>query len=356
MINIFKTGNEIRHSPDDVFLHFTGNIFGIGCSAFSENAINKIHELKQRDTQKGFILLFSSIEQIKLYKFPLLENNKLYSLLNQYFPGNLTTILSTDDDSFAHIWQNQKVALRIPKSNILREFITKIGHPIVSTSINISGNPYCTDVSVLHKQFSDWFDYGLYDENEPADQPIPSTLIDIFDNENKDLQIKCLREGSIPFSEIKESFQKPLIQFVCIGNICRSPIAEYYANKRLVEENIAFRVESCGLIENRKLISTDAKTVLKKNGIDSAQRVSIQVDEGIVRRSSLLLCMSKDVKKHLLERFPDAKNKIFTFAEYTGHENEIEDPYGMDFSYFETAFEQIKDYTEDLLKILKGLI
>ena len=77
MIKIFKTEKEIDEKPDDVFLHFTGNIFGIGCSAFSQNAIDKIIKLKHRDENKGFILLFSSMEQLKKYKFP--------GLLVQYF-------------------------------------------------------------------------------------------------------------------------------------------------------------------------------------------------------------------------------------------------------------------------------
>ena len=291
MIKIFKSAKEIDFKANDVFLHFTGNIFGIGCSAFSENAINRILELKNRDAHKGFILLFSSLEQLKRYKFPQLERSRIYSLLNQYIPENLTTILYTEDTCFEKIWLNQKVALRIPKSRVLRDFIDKIGHPIVSTSINVSGQTFCTDINSLHQDFSDWFDYGLYNENEKSDLPLPSTLLDIIEPSENEVQIKCLREGSIPFSEIKESFQKPLIQFVCVGNICRSPIAEQYATARFHEESLPFRAASCGLIENRKMISDGSKAVMKKNNINPIPRVSIQIDEGILRSSFLLLCM-----------------------------------------------------------------
>ena len=354
LIKIYKTPAEIPFNPTDVFLHFTGNIFGIGCSAFNEFAINKILDLKQRDANRGFILLFSSMEQIKQYDFKEFKIHKIYSLLNQYLPGNLTTIFKTEDIRFKNIWQNQKVAIRIPTSKVLRDFIEQIGHPIVSSSINVSGLSFCSDINILHRQFSDWFDYGLHDEDEKADLPLPSTILDVAKNESDEMQIKCLREGSIPFAEIKESFQNPLVQFVCVGNICRSPMAEQYANIRFKEENLPFRVASCGLIENRKMISEGSKAVMKKNDILPTQSVSIQVDENIVRRSFLLICMSKDIKKHLLARFAEAANKTFTFAEYTENLQEIDDPYGLDFSHFEKAFDLIKKYTDDLIVKLKN--
>ena len=370
MIKIYKSPKEIDFKPDDVFLHFTGNIFGIGCMAFSEKAKDRILRQKQRDENKGFILLFHSIDHLKSFAFPQLQNQKIFNLLNQYLPGNLTIILHTEQKCFEKVWQNNKCAVRIPKSKLLRDFIKQLGQPIVSTSINVSGNPFCTDLKILLKEFSEWFDYGLYDEREEADQPLPSTLLDIVEVMKKEspstpsksqalmggimeLQIKCLREGSIPFSEIKSSFNKPLIQFVCIGNICRSPMAEYYAAKRFEEEKLPYRVSSCGLIEFRKLISDNSKAVLNKNGIGAVQRFSVPVDDTIVRSSFLLLCMSKDVKRHLVDKFPEAKNKIFTFAEYTGNVHEIDDPYGLDYVHFEKAFELIKKYTEDLINELR---
>ena len=200
MIKIYKNPNEFDFKETDVFLHFTGNIFGIGCSAFNEDAINKILQLKHRDANKGFITLFSSLNQAEKHVLPQLKNIKVSSLLNHFYPGNLTAILETEDNRFEKVWLNNKIGIRIPTSKVLRDFIDKIAHPIVSTSINVSGNPFCTDLNVLHKEFSDWFDWGLYDEDEPAEQPLPSTVIDFA----SETEIKCLREGSIPFSTISE--------------------------------------------------------------------------------------------------------------------------------------------------------
>jgi len=204
MIKIYKNYDEIDFNSSEVFLHFTGNIFGIGCSAFDESAINRILELKHRDANKGFIVLFASLEQAMNHQLPQLSNSKIKALLEEFCTGNLTAILKTDDNRFKNVWLNNKIGIRIPTSKILRDFINKTGNPIVSTSINVSGNPFCTDLNVLHTEFADWFDWGLYDEDEPADKPQPSTVIDFVEGDS--IELKCLREGSIPFDLISSKF------------------------------------------------------------------------------------------------------------------------------------------------------
>ena len=204
MIKIYKNPHDVEYKESDVFLHFTGNIFGIGCSAFDSKAIDRIVELKHRDANKGFIVLFSSLEQAKEYGLPQLENLRIKVLLEEFYPGNLTAILQTEDRRFEKVWLNSKIGIRIPTSKILRDLIDKVGNPIVSTSINVSGNPFCTDLGVLQHEFSDWFNWGLYNETEPADQPLPSTVIDFVDGEK--IEVKCLREGSIPFEQVLKKF------------------------------------------------------------------------------------------------------------------------------------------------------
>ena len=353
MIKIFKTPKDIPYKDTDVFLHFTGNIFGIGCSAFNNEAINKILKLKQRNEKKGFIVLFSSLEQAKKYQIPQLKNRKIVSLLNQYLPGNLTTLLEIENRQFDAVSTNRKIAFRIPRTKVLRDFINRIGTPILSTSINIAGEPYCTDLNTLHEKYGNWFDYGLYNPNEPADEPKPSTILD-FDDSGKN--VKCLREGSIPCSEILESWTQPLIQFVCIGNICRSPLAEYYIRKKIEELQLPFNISSCGLCDEPRLISEHSKFILDTNKIPIGKRYSIKIDEIIVRKSLLLICMSKDIKKYVITKYPEAVEKTFTFAEYTNNKQDIDDPYGLEFEQFEKVWRQIKQYSEPLIETLQGLV
>jgi len=353
MIKLYQSPKDINYQKNDIFLHFTGNIFGIGCSAFDEQSIHKISNLKGRDIRKGNILLFSSFLQLNDYNIPFLKNKRVFALLNQYSPGNLTVVLPTEDPRFYTISVNRKIAIRIPQSKALRDFIEKIGSPIISTSVNSSGDAFCNDLNVLSTEFADWFDYGLYDPSEEHELPIHSTIIEFIKNADDMLTLECVRMGSIDFDELVTSWESPLIQFVCIGNVCRSPLAEIYVRDRIEKENLHFRVGSCGLLESGRTISEHSQTILNNLNLRHNRRQSIQINEDILQQSMVLLCMTEDIKHTLKHKYRNYARKIFSFAEYTTNFYDIEDPFDMDFQQYVHAFSLIQKYSDDLIDILK---
>ena len=50
-----------------VFLHYTGNMFGVGCSTFDEKAIKRINDLKKRTQKKGYIVLIPEVDWLERY-------------------------------------------------------------------------------------------------------------------------------------------------------------------------------------------------------------------------------------------------------------------------------------------------
>ncbi|MDD4157133.1 MAG: Sua5/YciO/YrdC/YwlC family protein [Candidatus Cloacimonetes bacterium] len=358
MIKNYDNLKRLSYKEEDVFLHFTGNVFGIGCSALNKNSISKISKLKNRTDNKGFIVLFASIKQAIEFGFDLLKDNfRINSLVNQYSPGNVTFILKSNNDIFNNISINNEIALRIPSSKFLRIFITKINQPIVSTSVNISGTPLINDIDIIKQKFNSWFDYSILSINEKKFDDSPSTIIRfIKPTIQQDYVLECLREGSILKEEIDNSWQQPVIQFVCVGNICRSPLAELYTKKRFKEENLIFKVESSGLIDNPTLISKHSQTILRQNDINAEHKYSRQISQKIIQRSTYILCMTRNIKDTLLNQFDNIENKVFTYAEFTNNSIDITDPYGLDFSAYQKSWDLIKKYTEDLIKILKGKI
>jgi len=353
MIRLHTSPIDITYHKGDIFLHFTGNIFGIGCSALDHEAVQKVNGFKDRDPSKGNILLFSSFSQICEYDIPLLKDKKVASLIKQYSPGNLTFILPVQDERLDHITKEGRIAARIPGSVSLRQFIQDIGSPIVSTSINVSGDPFENDLTTISTEYADWFDYGLYNPDEPQELPIPSTIIEFVYDIDSGIRIECTRLGSIDFNEILESWQKPLIQFVCFGNICRSPLAEIYARHLIETANLPYRTASCGFLDSVKPISEHSRTILENLGLPHNNRRSIHVTNAILRQSMVVLCMTADIKRLIRDEYPDFIHKIFTFAEYTQNLFDIPDPYNMDFEAYYRAFKLIKKYSEDLIEMLK---
>ena len=164
-------------------------MFGVGCSAFSSQGIEKILNFKKRDSNKGLIVLIADISDLE--KFEVKLNDTQYQIINELWPDNLTICLPAKD--IKNVSQDGLIAFRIPKDDFLKNFMREINSPIISTSINISGEPYCKSLDEVEKKFDNWFEIAFLPSKIEKKEIIPSTVIK-FISENK---ISILREGEV---------------------------------------------------------------------------------------------------------------------------------------------------------------
>ena len=336
-------------------LHHTGSMFGIGCLASDHTTIQRICKLKQREDSKGFILL---VPDIKWF-----EDNEirvpapLSALTKQYWPGNLTLVFECDLPQFQHVAVNGKVAFRVPNDDLLRIVIDLAGEPMVSTSINLSRLPAVEDYQRIVRQYRSWFDVAIHPavRNLPVDS-MHSTVVEYIAPDNqKPAELKCLREGSIPFYQIKKSFTTPQVTFVCTANICRSPMAEKLFNYIVQQRNLNVRADSCGLIEGGHMISTGSLQLLLNKGVLEAQsHISKQITPEIVSESWLMLTMEERQRDFIRNNEPHFKHKIFTLNEIVGESGDIEDPYGSEFATYQKTFEIIEDRVTRLVDLIEN--
>lgn len=330
-----------------VFLHHTGSMFGIGCSAFNPAAIGRINQLKQRDSGKGLIVLLANRLWLEKFKIPV--SKRLSRLLQQYWPGELTVILSDPKKIFKHVSVEGTVAFRVPSSAFLLDFIRQFNSPIISTSVNQKNEKPSVDLTEIRKNYNNWFDLEILPLRSTFSGFQPSTIIREM---NGDLHL--VREGKIEFSEIERSWQKPRILFVCTANICRSPMAHYYLQQKLADYDLDQEVRSAGFLQSNFRISQNSYETLLQNGIDASQHLSTQLSKDVVRRSWLILTMTANHKQNLIEHFPEAAEKTFTLSEFTGFQQDIDDPYGLDIFYYRQTFEKIKKRIDVLVDGLKN--
>ena len=195
----FLDSNSLEHST---ILHWTGSMWGIGCRLSSLETIARIETLKQRAEKQGFIALIPDINYLDQKQIPA----ALRPLMHQYWPGNLTFIFPYQDSKFETITNKGKVAFRVPSDPALRAFISLLGEPLISTSVNVSGLMPEENYDRIISKYGSWFDFALLPANKEIKSTTePSTIIEYIsaaDSGNND-EIKCLREGSIPFYEIK---------------------------------------------------------------------------------------------------------------------------------------------------------
>ncbi len=342
---------------DANILHWTGSMWGIGCRLSSFNAIERINKLKQRPEKQGFIVLIPDLSVLDAEKLPA----ALIPLMEQYWPGNLSLVFEYQDPQFAHISSGGKVAFRVPEDPLLRAFISELGEPLISTSVNVSGLLPEEELAKIEKNFASWFDLALLPNGKSSKAAKEhSTIVEyvrageVKSNSHQD-ELKCLREGSVPFYEVKKSFHLPVIMFVCTANICRSPIAEKLFREMIAREGLALASDSCGLIEGGHIISLNSMQLLLERGIMDAQsHVSKQVTPQMVSSSWLVLTMEERQRDWLRNANPNATNKIWTLNEIVGEEGDIKDPYGSDLDSYRKTFEIIENRLTQLMTKIKS--
>lgn len=356
-----KKLHKIVNSPgfkDGTILHYTGSMFGIGTRLGAYATIERINKLKNRTDKAGMIALAPDFEWFDNYDVHIPA--RLRPLLEQYFPGNLSVIWSVNNPITDHLAYKGKVAFRIPTDPLLRAMLKEMGEPIVSTSINRSGLPPENNLKNLKTIYEAWFDHGVIPHPRHLNpNPEPSTLVEyISSGEEGNLtgsdELKCLREGSIPFYEIKAAFSKPTIMFVCTGNICRSPIAEKLFNDFAIKQDLGYKADSCGLIEGGATISLSSMQLLMQRGILEAQdHISKKFTPQMLSSSRLVLTMEERQRDFLREREPEMAHKILTLNEIIGEEGDIKDPYGADLDTYKKTFSLIEDRLLRLIPLLK---
>ncbi len=122
-----------------ILLYPTDTIWGIGCDATNTKAVDKVFKLKSRHKQKSMIVLLDSAGKLSLYvdevpqiAYDLIENAASPITIVYNNAKNLSKKLIASDGS---------IAIRVVKDDYCLEVIKRLGHPIVSSSANISGEP-----------------------------------------------------------------------------------------------------------------------------------------------------------------------------------------------------------------------
>jgi L-threonylcarbamoyladenylate synthase len=303
-----------------IIVYPTDTIYGLGVDVMNPKAVDKLYLIKQRDMSRPVSLMVSDLAEIEDLLGILPQ--KRIAELNKLLPGKVTVLLENTLKKtipvFRFFQENAipltKIGFRIPDYPLCTALSRELGHPISTTSANISGKKAGSTVKEIVADFGDKLDMILDAGELPASKA--STVIDFTKSPHL-----VFREGEVKLSKLRDilpdvSFNKRrehfVITFVCSGNICRSPMAEAIMKKKINRtryKNIV-RVQSAGTLElSPTRAHYLAMIVSEENDISLEKHKSKYITDRIVEESDIVFCMAINHYDYLREHFPQKKQK-----------------------------------------------
>jgi protein-tyrosine phosphatase len=129
------------------------------------------------------------------------------------------------------------------------------------------------------------------------------------------------------------------ILIVCMGNICRSPTAEYLFRQRMESRDIKFSSAGLGAPVGSPMDAT-ALQLLAENGIDGTMHRAHQLTPSMLREADLVLGMEKNHLAAMIQLAPEVNGKVYLLDKWL-HGSDIPDPYRQQRNAFEHVHEII---------------
>lgn len=155
------------------------------------------------------------------------------------------------------------------------------------------------------------------------------------------------------------------VLFVCHGNICRSPMAEFILKDMVSSSHLSslFHIESAATSTEEiwrgvgNPVYPPARRKLAEHGISCEGKRARQVTREDYDRFDYLIVMDENNCRNLLRIIgADSDHKVHKLMDYTEHHGDVADPWYTD--DFDTCWQDIYDGCQGFLNVLKenGLV
>lgn len=150
----------------------TDTLYGLSAAASSASGIGHIRAIKRSADERLFIVLAASVdmvaEQVRSFGCSSREE------LGRVWPAPVTAILPLGKQLAE--WMGDTVAVRVPAVPALLDLISELGEPIVSTSVNRSGEPPRTSLDEIESEFGPEVDMVVRGK---VTATLASTIVDL---------------------------------------------------------------------------------------------------------------------------------------------------------------------------------
>lgn len=174
---IFKSISALQ--KEGLLVFPTDTIWGLGCDATNEQAVQKIYELKKRNFSKALICLVPDIRMLEKYVYEVPEI--AYDIIEM--ANKPTTIIYDQPINVASnlVAEDNTLAIRVVKDEFCQKLLWKFKKPIVATSANISGGETPGHFKEINSEILKGVDYVVNLHREKRNN-IPSSIIKLENN------------------------------------------------------------------------------------------------------------------------------------------------------------------------------
>ena len=189
---------------DELVVYPTDTLYGLGCNALSEKAVEKIYLAKERERGKPLSVLVASLAMAQQY---CEISPSSLEILSEMLPGPYTFILPLKKGvSIPAAAGSKKIGIRFPDHFFMRTVSKVLNVPIVTTSANISGEKSASTVDEVDASIKNAC--TLIVDGGKTKYAEGSTVIDLVDK-------KILRHGAFA----TDFFSGKLAQFSDGGRV-----------------------------------------------------------------------------------------------------------------------------------------
>lgn len=158
-----------------IILYPTDTIWGIGCDATNEKAVQRVYELKKRADNKAMLVLMDSSAKLEAYVNDIPD---IAWDLIEVADKPLTIIYSNAKNLAKNLLGNDgSVGIRISNEEFSRKLCERFRKPLVSTSANVSGEPSPANFSEVSDVIKNGVDYIVSYRQDDMSKAQPSNII-----------------------------------------------------------------------------------------------------------------------------------------------------------------------------------
>jgi len=149
------------------------------------------------------------------------------------------------------------------------------------------------------------------------------------------------------------------ILLVCLGNICRSPLAEGILKDKLQKKGLSFTIDSAGTngYHTGEPPHHLSQKVAKKNGIDIGKQISRRFTKNDIDNYDIIYAMAadvmQDIKKIAGDKFDNKKIMLFLNELHPGQNKDVPDPWYGDEDGYDEVYALLNEACEAIAEKLQ---